>query len=107
MATAITPEERATWLATAVAAGLSAEDDRDTLIAKAAALGVDAHWVTPRGTDIHGQEHERFLAYVVTGGVPGDNLQADTVEAALRLVVGEALTKRAEAEARRDWTSDA
>ena len=96
MVTVLTPEERAAWFAASEAAGLSADDDKEALVAKAADLGIDAHWVIPRGTDIHGQEHERFLAYVVTDGLMGEMLRADSVENALRLVVGEALVKRAE-----------
>lgn len=46
------------------------------------------------GTDIHGQRHERYLAYAVTNGVIGETLEGESVEAALRLVIGEALVKR-------------
>lgn len=96
MPIAITPEERAAWFAAAEAAGLSAADDEDALVAKAAELGITARRLVAIGTDIHGQEHERPQAYAVADGIVGETLGADSLEAALRLVIGEALAKRAE-----------
>ena len=71
MATAITPAEQAAWFAAAESAGLSAEDDRDALTAKAENLGIEASWMIPRGVDVRGQEHERYIAYAAVDGVAG------------------------------------
>ncbi len=93
----ITPEERRAWLAASDAAGLSADDDWDALVAKAAALGIEARGVIPIFADIHGEQHEKPHAYVITDHTPGEELGAGSIEEALRLVIGEALVKRGEA----------
>ncbi len=96
MARARTPEER-TWLAAAAAAGLSAEDDGDVLIEKAATLGITAGgitagWMVGIGTDIHGEEHETPVAYAVMNGDQSET-GGESVEVALRLAIGQALVK--------------
>ncbi len=96
MGSVTTPEERAAWLAAAEAAGLSVDDDWDTLVEKAAALGIEAHGVVPSGTDVHGDRWELPQAYAVTDHTPGEMRWADSVEEALRLVIGEVLVKRAQ-----------
>ncbi len=96
MPTTIPPEDQAAWLAAAEAAGLSPEDDRKTLIDKAAALGIKAGWMVGIQSDIHGEEHEAPVAYAVTKGIQHETVGAASVEVALRLAIGEALVKRGE-----------
>lgn len=93
MAQLISPENHAAWLAAAERAGLTVEDTREELINKAAVLGFDAHWMSAHGHDILGVEQERMMA-IVRGTetyYEGELLAANSVEEAIRLVVGEAL----------------
>lgn len=99
----IPAEDRAAWLAAAANAGLTMDDSPDELIEKARDLGIDVDGLIGHDRDTSGAAHDRQTAasgeHDLNQSDIGQLLATETVEDAMRMVVGEALVRRMQAEA--------
>ena len=99
----IPAEDRAAWLAAAANAGLTMDDSADELIEKARGLGIDLDGLFSHDQDTSGTEHDQQRMNSGEHGLGhidfGQLLTTETVEDAIRMVMGEALVRRMQAEA--------